>query len=54
MERRRRLALHIRARSSQPAFQIKADGMNAPAAVCVCVCWARETETKEVTKHLQL
>lgn len=38
MERRRCLGLHIQARSSQLAFQIKADEMVVSVTVCVLVC----------------
>lgn len=48
MERRRCLEFHIQARSSQPAFQIKADEMTTPVTLCVLV---REIETKAHSKH---
>lgn len=48
MERRRCLEFHIQARSSQPAFQIKADEMTAPVTLCVLV---HEIETKAHSEH---
>lgn len=49
MERRRRLELHIRARSAQPAFQIKSDGMS----VCACVC-VRQKNRNQRTNQIAI